>query len=330
MKKLRIILLSLFVGLSVVACQDISAETTTTTSFVTTIPPTTTPETTTTAIPDGSKIYIYENYQDLLDQIYADVYNDIYADVYADVEQMLTEQLYEDIYASISEDLNVAFSDEELAVYVQAIQSQIFEITDIVNNTVVGVSTYLGTTGVSLGTGLIYSFDSSSELYYLITNQHVVDEGDNYRIVFEDESYVVGTLIGFDEEVDIAILSFSSNNINYTFSPVTLGNSDDLIPGTLVIAAGNPQGYNFYGSMTLGIIAGVNRDVDGNGIVGYIQHDASINAGNSGGPLFTLDGKVIGINVSKLASTEIEGMGFSIPINQVIQVIETVAPDTLS
>ncbi|MBU0997115.1 MAG: trypsin-like peptidase domain-containing protein [Firmicutes bacterium] len=328
MKKIRILILSFIIALSVVACQDVNAETTTTYATTTTWN-TTIPDTTVT-IDDGSKTYVYESYQDLLDQIYQDVYNDIYQDVYDDVELMLTEQLYEEIYQAVSDNLVIEFSDEEIGVYIAALQSKIYDIADIVDNTVVGVSTYEGTTGVSMGTGVVYSFNSSTNTYYLITNHHVIDGGDNYRIVFADDSYVVGTLLGFDDEIDIAILSFNGALIGHTITPVTLADSDDVLPGTLVIAAGNPQGYDFFGSVTLGIVAGVNRDVEGDGVVGYIQHDAPINAGNSGGPLFNLNGEVIGINVSKFASTDIEGMGFSIPINLVIQVIQTVAPTSLN
>ncbi len=330
MKKIRILILTLFIALSVVACQSVNADTTTTTvaTSTTTTWNTTIPDTTVT-IDDGSKTYVYDSYQDLVDQIYQDVYDDIYADVYNDIEQMLTEQLYEEIYQTVSDNLAIEFSQEEIGVYVAALQTKIYDITAIVDNAVVGVSTYTGTTGDSLGTGVVYSYNSLTNTYYLITNHHVIDGGDNYRVVFSDDSYVVATLLGSNADIDIAILSFSGASLGYSITPVTLANSDDVLPGTLVIAAGNPQGYDFYGSVTLGIVAGVNRDVDGNGLVDYIQHDAPINAGNSGGPLFNLNGEVIGINVSKLAATDIEGMGFSIPSNQVIDVIQTIAPNTL-
>ncbi|MGD9909095.1 MAG: S1C family serine protease [Candidatus Izemoplasmatales bacterium] len=329
MKKVKLIALALILALTMIACQNVSAlETTTTTIYntTTTIDSNTTIYTGTDA--EGN-VYYYSDYQDLIDQIYQDVYDDIYQNIYDDISAMVTQDLYDEIYAAVENNLVNVFTEEEVAVYLQALQNEIYSVKDLVDTSVIGVSTYDGTVGVSLGTGVIYYYDQLNDVYYLITNEHVVDGGDNYRVVFADESYVVATLLGTDAEVDIAVLSFSGASLNQTLTTATLGDSSVVQPGTMVIAAGNPQGYSFYGSMTLGIVAGVNRVVDETSSVLYIQHDASINAGNSGGPLFNLQGEVIGINVLKLASTDIEGMGFSIPINTVKEVILTIAPNTL-
>ena len=100
--------------------------------------------------------------------------------------------------------------------------------------------------------------------------------------------------------------------------------------GDIVLAVGNPIGFDYYGSMTMGIVSGLDRyfDIDGNGVkdmfVNYIQHDAAINNGNSGGALFNTDGEVIGINVIKLTATEIEGMGFAIPSNLVSDICDDI------
>ncbi len=323
MRKIRLLLITFTLSVALIACQSVDALDTTT------IPTTTISETTTyTGYSDGN-VYYYEDYQDLVDQIYQDIYDEIYQDVYDDISSMVTQDLYDEIYATVEANLSNVFSEEEVAVYVQALQNKIYDVKEIVDTSVVGVSTYEGTTGISLGTGVIYNYIESSDTYYLITNEHVVADGDNYRVVFADESYVVATLLGVDADVDIAILSFSGATLERTITVAQLGDSASVLPGTMVIAAGNPQGYSFYGSMTLGIVAGVNRVVDEDSPVLYIQHDASINAGNSGGPLFNLDGEVIGINVLKLASTDIEGMGFSIPINQVLDIIEIVAPNSI-
>ncbi|MGE0003100.1 MAG: S1C family serine protease [Candidatus Izemoplasmatales bacterium] len=326
MKKIRIILLTGLLAFSLMACANVAAETTTMLT-TTSSPVTTTPETTT--VVDGN-IYVYSDYQDLLDQIYANVKDEIYSDVYNQISQMVTDSMYDEIYSTVQQNLIDYFSETDISVYVAALQSKIYAITEIVNTSVVGVSTYQGTTGVSLGTGVIYYYDSANQEYYLVTNNHVVDGGDNYRIVFSDESYVTGTLLGVDANIDIAVLKFSASGLSRSFTVSNFGDSDALTPGTMVIAAGNPQGYMFYGSMTLGIVSGIHRDVDGDGVVQYIQHDASINSGNSGGPLYNLEGEIVGINVSKFASTDIEGMGFSIPSSQVLDVIAAVAPNTLS
>jgi len=326
MKKIKFIALAFILSFAMIACQNVNALDTTAPVTTTTLDTNTTVYTGTD--PEGN-VYYYSDYQDLVDQIYADIYDDIYQSVYDEISSMVTQDLYDEIYAAVENNLVSVFTEDEVQVYLQALQNEIYSVKDIVDTSVVGVSTYEGTTGVSLGTGVIYYYDELSDTYYLITNEHVVDGGDNYRVVFSDESYVVATLLGVDADVDIAVLSFSGTELERTITTATLGDSSIVLPGTMVLAAGNPQGYSFYGSMTLGIVAGVNRVVDEDSPVLYIQHDASINAGNSGGPLFNLEGEVIGINVLKLASTDIEGMGFSIPINTVKEVIMAIAPNTL-
>jgi serine protease Do len=108
----------------------------------------------------------------------------------------------------------------------------------------------------------------------------------------------------------------------------SFGDSDAIEKGTVVLAAGNPSGYNFFGSVTMGIISGKNRyfDTNNDGVrdmfVSYLQHDAAINSGNSGGPLYNIHGTVIGINVSKFVGSEIEGMGFAIPIETVTAILD--------
>jgi len=321
MKKIRILVLLLFVLFSSFACANVQALETT---IATTIP-----VTTLYTDSETDKTYVYSSYDDLVQQIYDDIYDEVYQSVYSDISAMVTAQLYDEIYAQVTTNLNELYSAGEISVYIQNLQNQIYDVADIVKTSVIGVSSYLGTLGQAIGSGVIYNYNASTNTYYVITNNHVVEDGDNYRIVFEDGSYVVATLLGVDADIDIAILSFSANGLSKTITVSALGNSSAVTPGTVVVAAGNPQGYDFYGSVTLGIVAGVDRDADGTGIVGYIQHDAPINGGNSGGPLYTLTGEVIGINVSKLASTEIEGMGFSIPIDLVKTVIQQIAPTTL-
>jgi S1-C subfamily serine protease len=288
---------------------------------------TTMPTTTTAAVTtaDGeTRIYVYSDYGDLVDQIYADVYDEIYAQVYADVAASVEQDLYDEIYASVLANLEDAIASGEISVVVDAFQDQIDDVAILSDASVIGVSNYLGSEGVALGSGVIYRYDAVADAYYVITNQHVVEGGDNYRIVFSDDSYVVGELLGVDETIDIAILRFSGEDAPYSLQVSALGDSSTVVRGDIVLACGHPRGYSFYGSLTLGVVSGVDRDVEGDGQVLYIQHDASINSGNSGGPLYNLQGEVIGINVSKFASTDIEGMGFAIPINTVKTVISSI------
>jgi serine protease Do len=207
-------------------------------------------------------------------------------------------------------------------------QQQIYDVIDIADKSAFGVLTYAGSEPVATGSGVVYKYSSSQDLYYLITNEHVVAEGNNYSVVFSDGSEYVANLIGYDTEVDIAILTFRA--ADKIINPSVLGVSSTLKKGMIMLSAGNPQGFDFYGSITLGIVSGLERKLDSNQYIDYVQHDSAINPGNSGGPLYNLNGEVIGINVSKLADTEIEGMGFALPIDLVKRIINRIEEGSLT
>jgi serine protease Do len=163
--------------------------------------------------------------------------------------------------------------------------------------------------------------------YYMITNRHVVEGSDALKVYLHQiDDEVPATLIQYDDKVDVAIITF---NYDKYIRPLELGDSDKLVAGKFAIAIGNPSGYEFSSSITFGIISHPKRflptDTNEDGINDwdseYIQHDVAINPGNSGGPLLNLKGEVIGINTLKYVASNIEGMGFSIPINVVKDLI---------
>ncbi len=246
--------------------------------------------------------------------------------IVSEIYSQIYEKVYNEIYNQLLNDMREEIANDETLV-MDSIQSTIY---NVVNNKLgfsVGVSTYTKTEsgetkGISTGSGVIYK--KAGNVYYLFTNHHVIDEGNYFQVNFKDETYLDLELIGSDELVDIAVLKFTSTR---TFDVATLGDSEDLNIGEFVLAVGNPKGTNFFSSVTFGMISGLKRyiDVDSDDVrdmfVPYIQHDAAINPGNSGGALVDLDGKVVGVNVIKYAATDIEGMGFSIPINLVKDVI---------
>jgi len=304
------------VGLAVFggfAIRSISAETTTA--------PTTTAEAITTSSSADDSAFLYADLDDLIDQIYQEVYDEVYQEIYQTASAAVDEAMVEEIYAQVLSDLEGAIASGSVSVVANELQERVDAVVGIADAAVVGVSTYAGSEGVALGSGVVYRDDAVAGYYYLVTNEHVVDGGDNFRVVFADGSETTAELLGADPVVDIAVLRFAASGAPATIVPSTLGDSDDVSTGMIVLACGNPRGYDFYGSLTMGVVAGTDRDVAGDGVVLYIQHDASINSGNSGGPLYGLDGRVIGINVSKFATTDIEGMGFAIPINAVKSVI---------
>lgn len=163
------------------------------------------------------------------------------------------------------------------------------------------------------GSGIIISEDG-----YIVTNYHVVESAVEYRnavitVVFIDGEEHVARYIGGDEINDLAVVKIEADNLEYA----VLGSSGESKVGDYVIAIGNPLGLiNLYGSVTFGIISGVNRKIEAENVAEeLIQTDAAINPGNSGGALINSKGEVIGINTVKLASTEYEGLGFAIPMD---------------
>lgn len=196
--------------------------------------------------------------------------------------------------------------------------------------------------GLDIGSGVIYKAEEVIEneklvnyKYYAMTNRHVVIDTKNelsgttkvYVTLGEDGPEVEAKILGYDEKVDLALITF----YHYTkIQPVEFADSNNLKKGSFVIAVGHPEGYTFYNSVTFGVVSGnaryISSDTDGDGVndfVGkYIQHDAAINPGNSGGGLFTLEGKLVGMNTMKYSSVKVENMGFAITSNEIKYLLE--------
>lgn len=301
--------------------------------FLNKVTGTTTLYNTTTTLYTGTytedQYYYYSDYQGLIEQIYEDIYDDIYAQIYAEVIGELADEYYDEIYALVEEELISLLSEDEFDLYVTDFQEQIYSVVDVAEHSVFGITNYNASDAVSIGSGVVYKYDSVNQLYYIITNYHVVRDGVRFEIYLPDESTVDATVLGYDTEVDIAVLTFSSVGLD-NIVPAPLAADDKTVASDMVFAVGNPIGYNFYNSITMGIVSGLGRKVDNNRYIDYIQHDAAINGGNSGGPIFNIDGEVVGINVSKLANVEIEGMGFAIPIELVKRIITRIEDGTLT
>lgn len=164
------------------------------------------------------------------------------------------------------------------------------------------------------GSGIIISDDG-----YIATNSHVVNDnaGTGVVITLSSGEQYLGTIIGIDKKTDIAVIKISAESL----PAADFANSDALFVGQDVYAIGNPGGSAFSNSLTKGTVSAVNRILSTNGYVKYIQTDAAINPGNSGGALVNDAGQVVGMNTSKLVATDYEGMGFSIPSNKVVEII---------
>ena len=175
------------------------------------------------------------------------------------------------------------------------------------------------TQGGSLGSGFL--IDAAG---HIITNAHVVDSASKTTVTFEDGTEAKGTILGVDTSTDVAVVKI--DKVPTGVSPLPLGNSGGLTVGQEVVAIGNPYGYS--GTATTGIVSALERVIEspsGFTIQNAIQTDAAINQGNSGGPLFDRDGRVIGIN-SQIASQNggNVGIGFAVPIDTVRPIVASI------
>ena len=173
------------------------------------------------------------------------------------------------------------------------------------------------------GSGIIIGQNEESLL--ILTNNHVIESADSVEIVFSDDSNAAATVRGADARSDIAVLEVMLKDLSdetlQNIRVASLGDSNQVKAGEMVIAIGNALGYGQ--SVTVGYVSAVNRKVNIDGVsMGLIQTDAAINPGNSGGALINSVGEVIGMNSVKYASYEVEGMGYSIPITDAVPIIE--------
>ena len=214
------------------------------------------------------------------------------------------------------------------------------EAVDKVKNAVVSVITYSDSSNQGLfekednsdsqisseGSGVIYK--KEGKYAYLVTNTHVINGAKNVDILLADGNKVPGEVVGSDVYSDIAVVRISSDKAK---AVAEFGDSDKLTVGETAIAIGSPLGTDYANSVTQGIISSLGRDVklkadNGQNIsTRALQTDAAINPGNSGGPLINIQGQVIGITSSKISNngqTSVEGMGFAIPANDVVNIIK--------
>ncbi len=186
------------------------------------------------------------------------------------------------------------------------------DIYDKVAPSVVGVSCTLRN-GSATGTGIIISEDG-----YIITNAHVVEDAVSVMIVDSEMNEYSAEIVGSDAQTDIAVLKIDETGL----TPCEFGSSSNIRIGELTVVIGNPLGFELYGSMSSGIISGLNRSITiGEKKMTLIQTTASITNGNSGGPLINAYGQVIGITSAKVASIYGENLGFAIPIDNAIPII---------
>ncbi len=211
---------------------------------------------------------------------------------------------------TVNQNINISASDT-LAPIIETIEDAVMTIE---------VTTLQGQ---SLGSGFVYKTDDTSA--YLLTNNHVVEDAREVIVTNNNGESTEAEVLGTDELSDLAVLKISKEIVT---TVAKLGDSTSLKVGDTIMAIGTPIAKEYFGTVSDGIVSGLNRQVttdlsDGtNFIMDVIQITAAINPGNSGGPLINMQGEVVGINTLKLVEDEIEGMGFAIPIEMAISIID--------
>ncbi len=200
----------------------------------------------------------------------------------------------------------------------------ISESVEKVYDSVVMVKLYKNNKYIGSGSGFVYKTDS--KYGYVMTNYHVAEAGDKIKIRTVSEEETEGTYLGGDKFLDIAVIRM---DVKKVISVAKIGSTEKLKLGETVFVIGTPVGEEYFNTVTGGYVSGLKRKVPvsveskNDWVQEVIQIDAPINPGNSGGPLFNFNGEVIGVNSMKLVNDEIEGMGFTIKIEDAMKHVDT-------
>jgi 2-alkenal reductase len=232
--------------------------------------------------------------------------------VLAEVQEQLVEQKEQE------EQVAVAFESEVAALTADSLQTNLVELYQRANPSVV----FIIVPPIGSGSGFVFNDEG-----YIVTNNHVVDNGRRFEVVFAGGDRQEAELIGTDVDSDLAVIKVEQ--LPAGIEPLPLGSSDEVAVGQFVVAIGNPFGEQ--GSMSLGIVSGLNRSLQSDRESGsgssyslpkVIQTDAPINPGNSGGPLLNLEGELVGVNSAIRTTTGTNsGVGFSIPVDAVSRIV---------
>ena len=207
------------------------------------------------------------------------------------------------------------------------VKSSTTDVIEKVNSSVVGVLVYANGTASGSGSGVVYRVDGKTA--YIITNAHVVSGATDVQVVFSNKESVNATIVGSDTYSDIAVLKLTAD---FDMTAIKCGDSSLLDQGETVLAIGSPLGIEYAGTVTQGIVSGIDRtvsvDLNDDGQedwdMNVIQTDAAINPGNSGGALVNAAGELVGITSMKYSSESVEGMGFALPINDAVKLVEEI------
>ena len=201
----------------------------------------------------------------------------------------------------------------------------IADAVDKVYDSVIIVSNYKNKELYASGSGFVYK--EANDKFFIITNHHVIDGGDSFKVTYSDGEEVEAVKVGSDKFADIAVLAVP---VKEGIKPVEIGTTEELRVGDTTFTVGAPLDFVYSWTVTRGIISGkerlvevsINNSNDSDYVMNVLQTDAAVNSGNSGGPLCNSNGEVIGVISAKISSTGVEGMGFAIPIENAIEKAE--------
>lgn len=240
------------------------------------------------------------------------------------IDKLLESNFKADIYQSVKEYI------DQTGVNTTMTDADVSEIYKNVGNSIVGITSksYIydwfnkQQEATAKGSGVI--IDQDSKQFFIVTNYHVVSDATDVVVELAKDQIVDSKLIGYDETTDLAVISIQKSDVNSDLigdlRPIVIGDSSKLQIGEVAIAIGNPLGYS--NTVTSGIVSAVDRQVSEDTDLTYIQTDAAINPGNSGGALVNSKGELIGINSAKIAETDVEGIGFAIPSDKVMEIAQ--------
>lgn len=215
---------------------------------------------------------------------------------------------------------NLSSDDAHVSTNIEEVSKAVVGVVNLQQHSI-----WTGNEEAGTGSGIIYKKEDGKA--YVVTNQHVVANAENVEIVLSNDERLSAKVLGEDALTDLAVLEVDGTSID---TIAKLGDSSEIAIGETVLAIGNPLGLEFANTVTKGIISGLNRSIevdtnrDGQAdwITEVIQTDAAINPGNSGGALINGDGEVIGINSMKIAQSAVEGIGFAIPVDTALPIME--------
>ena len=214
-----------------------------------------------------------------------------------------------------TEEIQTIIENRDITISEGDISESVADVYD----TVVMIKNFQKGEYAGSGSGFVYKTDD--KYGYILTNYHVVNKATKLSVVYTNEKEVDAVALGGDEYLDVAVVRVDKNSI---IKVAEMGKASELALGDTIFAIGSPVGEEYYNTVTRGIVSGLNRKITvsvkttNDWVMKSIQVDAAINPGNSGGPLFNAEGKVVGINSMKLVDSSVEGMGFSIMIEDAL------------